>query len=400
VNANQDKIINATKPHILVGKTATANENKTIIDAKPHMLLEANKKKTNNFRQSGGNRSDGAVVQDALTCQNSNCSLHASGNFTRHVAPGVANYSEFLSGFQNQGRDDAAICEFRHTNFWSHFPHTMQQLYACISWWNGHPSQPSVLAWSRTEQETKLRSKRFVAGIITSLVNNNNLTFLDLDTTPRPENTVFAQGMDGYVVESPTHLQVFGDATVQDLFPGRARTGCVMTASTTSLGDLASPRIGILNRIDRRSLENVNVLACELGQAFPMSSVTIKEFETASFMDQVDFYSSIDILISPHGAQLTGLPFMPTCGGLVELTPKGYHIPSFFGSLAIGSGLEYGYVYMSRGDGTNETIVASATIEGRREVRKANLCPPSENIVDAVRVLIDDWHQCCKRVTV
>jgi hypothetical protein len=91
---------------------------------------------------------------------------------------------------------------------------------------------------------------------------------------------------------------------------------------------------------------------------------------------------------------------MPNCGGLVELTPKGYHIPYFFGSLAVGSGLGYGYVYMSGGDGTNETKVASATLAGRVKMRKANLCPPLENIVGAVRVLIEDWRQCCTRVTV
>jgi hypothetical protein len=208
---------------------------------------------------------------------------------------------------------------------------------------------------------------------------------------------VFVQeALGGYIVESPTHLHVFRDATVQDLFPGRATFGCPIN-TTTSLGDAESPRIGILNRKGTRRLKTVNVLAHELGQAFPMSSVTIKEFESASFMDQVDFYSSIDILISPHGAQLTGLPFMPNCGGLVELTPKGYHIPNFFGSLAIGSGLGYGYVYMSGGDATNETKVASATYAGRVKVRKVSPCPQSEKIVDAVRVLIDDWHKCCNR---
>jgi hypothetical protein len=183
-----------------------------------------------------------------------------------------------------------------------------------------------------------------VGRIITSLLNNNNLTILNLDTTPPPNKTVFVK-TDGahYTVQSPTHLQVFRDATVQDLFPGRAMFGCPI--NTTSLGDAASPRIGILNRPKTRRLQTVDVLAHELGQAFPMSSVTIKEFESASFADQVDFYSFVDILISPHGAQLAGLPFMPNCGGFVELMPKVYYRPKFFGSLATGSGLVgYGYV--------------------------------------------------------
>jgi hypothetical protein len=170
-------------------------------------------------------------------------------------------------------------------------------------------------------------------------------------------------------------------------------SGC--PTNTTTLGGAASPRIGILNRSKTRRLETVNVLAYELGQVFPRSSVTIKEFESASFADQVDFYSSLDILISPHGAQLTGLPFMPDCGGLIELFPKGYSIPNYFGSLAIGSGLGYGYVYMSGGNETEETKVAVSTQAGRVKARSKNLCPPSKNIVDAVRLLVEDWYQCC-----
>jgi hypothetical protein len=159
----------------------------------------------------------------------------------------------------------------------------MEQLYACISWWNGHPSHPSVLAWSKKMHESILRSNRFVGGIITSLLNNNNLTILNLDTTPPPnKNMVFVKagktvwaGGAAYTVQSPTHLQVFRDTTVQDLFPGRETFGCPMNA-TTSLGDAASPGIGILNRQKKRRLRGVNLLAHELGQAFPMSSVTIK----------------------------------------------------------------------------------------------------------------------------
>jgi hypothetical protein len=360
-----------------------------------------------NVATYNSSKSTNSVPQAITAKPNVSCSLHASGNFTLHVEPGVlANYSDFLSGFQNQalesslGRDDAAICEFQsRKNFEKHFPHTMQQLYACISWWNGHPSHPSVLALSSKTHESNLRSDQFVGGIITSLLNNNNMTFLDLDTTPTPNKTVSPKKRGGYTVQSAKHLQIFRDATVQDLFPGRATFGCPMNP-TTNLGDAPSPRIGILNRKKTRRLKTVNVLAYELGQAFPMSSVTIKEFESASFADQVDFYSSIDILISPHGAQLTGLPFMPNCGGLVELTPKGYHIPYFFGSLAIVSGLGYGYVYMSGGNETQETKVASATYEGRVKARKATLCPSSGKIVDAVRVLIEDWYQCCNHASV
>jgi hypothetical protein len=353
------------------------------------------------------------IVPDAITTKpNISCSIHATGNFTRFApAKALANYSVFLSGFQNQSLDsslrknDSAICAFHSMFGWTHFPHTMQQLYSCISWWNGHPSQPSVLAWSSKTHKKRLRSDRFVGEIIKYLVHNNNVTFLDVADTrrPAPNNTVSRKPPNqGYIVQSPTHLHAFRDATVQDLFPGRTTFGCP-THTATNRGDASPPpppRIGILNRRKKRRLQTVDILVHELGQAFPMSSLTIKEFESANFSDQVDFFSSIDILISPHGAQLTGLPFMPNCGGLIELFPKGYHLPNYFGSLAIGSGLGYGYVYMSGGNETHETKVMSATKSGRMNARKADLCPAPQKIVDAVRVSIDDWYQCCNRAAV
>jgi hypothetical protein len=52
---------------------------------------------------------------------------------------------------------------------------------------------------------------------------------------------------------------------------------------------------------------------------------------------------------------------------------------------------------MSGGNATNETNkVMSSTEEGyAKKVRSVNICPLPKNIVEAVRVLIDDWYQCC-----
>ena len=135
----------------------------------------------------------------------------------------------------------------------------------------------------------------------------------------------------------------------------------------------------------------------DIKQALPNSTtIHATEFENASFEDQVRFFSTVDILVSPHGAQLTGLAFMPNCGQILELTPKGYHIPYFFGSLANASGLGYGYVYTSPGDPVNETKAMSATIDLRNKARSANLCPSTTSIVQGVLDLFENWNNCCK----
>jgi hypothetical protein len=53
-------------------------------------------------------------------------------------------------------------------------------------------------------------------------------------------------------------------------------------------------------------------------------------------------------------------------------------------------GYGYVYMYMSGGNETDETKVAASTRAGRLKARNKNLCPPSKQIVDTVRVLIDD----------
>jgi hypothetical protein len=47
---------------------------------------------------------------------------------------------------------------------------------------------------------------------------------------------------------------------------------------------------------------------------------------------------------------------------------------------------------MSGEDEYNETKVLCKSQACRVKNRKATFCPPSENIVDAVRVLIGDWY--------
>jgi hypothetical protein len=194
---------------------AAYQSNKSIYSSKstystnsvPDAITTKSENGTNSSTSTSSTNSSNSVPDPITMTPNTSCALHATGNFTRSAVPrALANYSVFLSGFQNQslesslGKEDDATCEF-HGNIyqpdpllWIHFPHTMQHLYSCISWWNGHPSHPSVLAWSSKTHGKQLRSDRFVGGRIKSLVNNNNVTFLEtldqLPTTRSPQATV------------------------------------------------------------------------------------------------------------------------------------------------------------------------------------------------------------------
>jgi Glycosyltransferase 61 len=118
--------------------------------------------------------------------------------------------------------------------------------------------------------------------------------------------------------------------------------------------------------------------------------------DSTPFAEQFELFYHTDILISPHGAQLTGLPFMPpTCGTVLEVMPRGYYLPHFFGSLARAANLKHGTVSLTEsGDSRQESIDGMRHMAARSHYRKQQLCPDTNGIVDAVLQLVDEWQQC------
>mmetsp|Transcript_17869 Transcript_17869/g.25752 ORF Transcript_17869/g.25752 Transcript_17869/m.25752 type:complete len:114 (+) Transcript_17869:692-1033(+) len=108
-----------------------------------------------------------------------------------------------------------------------------------------------------------------------------------------------------------------------------------------------------------------------------------------------------DILISPHGAQLGSLPFLPDCSQVLEMFPKGYWIPAFYGSLAQAGGSGYQYLYLGeeeKGTMQEDTKSTAATLDGRIRARKQKLCAPLKAVVIAVDEMVQKWHSCCDHI--
>jgi hypothetical protein len=60
--------------------------------------------------------------------------------------------------------------------------------------------------------------------------------------------------------------------------------------------------------------------------------VRVMYFENATFQEQMEFFATVDIVITPHGAQSTGLFFLPICGAIRIL----YSLVLWFLSIYIG----------------------------------------------------------------
>ena len=118
-------------------------------------------------------------------------------------------------------------------------------------------------------------------------------------------------------------------------------------------------------------------------------------FEKAKFLDQVHFFASHDIIVSPHGAQLTGIPFLPSCSGLLEVFPARYYVPDYFQGLAQSSGVYHATLYLS-----NHSNPLDETAEAREQklvqvVRSVDLCPPLDKVLQGVDQLLELHRQCC-----
>jgi Glycosyltransferase 61 len=159
-------------------------------------------------------------------------------------------------------------------------------------------------------------------------------------------------------------------------------------------------RIGILDRKKTRRLQNlgavVRAIEREMNKEPFKAKFVVSDFEDRTFQEQVQFLSGVDVLVSPHGAQLTGIPFLPNCARVLELFPAGYLIPQYFGSLAAVAGVQHSYMYLGGPNPDREAKVAMKTLESRNAARAANLCPHPDAVARSVVELAREWHECCQ----
>jgi hypothetical protein len=76
----------------------------------------------------------------------------------------------------------------------------------------------------------------------------------------------------------------------------------------------------------------------------------------ASFLEQVEAYSSLNIQYIPHGAQLTGMAHASLWFPYWNSSPGAIAFRRYFGSLATSSGLHHSYFYMCQGNEMKKTL--------------------------------------------
>ena len=287
-----------------------------------------------------------------------------------------------------------AVCRFSLNGNYLHFPHMMQSFTRCFSFFRRNADRAPVIVKPR---HPRFRED-FNGGMLDIFRDVFNGTVVQLhrykDKLYRKAviaEPVFEVGVQqesdrqGIAFQNPKHAQTLRQKTAA--YYQMETEGCKVGKE--------KPVIGILNRNSTRTLLNAHVLHEKLSN-FSDKPVEIVYFEGKSFHEQISFMMQTDIIVSPHGAQLSSINFMQECGGVFELFARGYFWPHFFGPLAATSGLFHGYVYTGK-DLEEEWYQRGAQdLLTRRKDRKADIRAPIETSLEVILKLIDNWKSCCR----
>lgn len=284
---------------------------------------------------------------------------------------------------------DIAICHYQCP---MHPPHFIQELGRCFSFWRSRPNQKPVLKVPRFQfhrflvnNPEQFKEKfRFSQGILEGLKSGIDLLVVKDIDGPSVSTQQFLE-VDHYV--SPFAMSSREDAVAfRDIYVSNVKTTVLEESKSKD-----SLRIVILNREKTRRLDNPERILTALKNAYPQHAVILKYFEDASFEEQVNFLSKADVVISPTGAQLTGMMFMEPCSAVLELFPNLYYTPYYFNSLATVFGLVHANWYVSDGKLPTPTYLDLKT---RLANTGNNICPSLDKIVSHVQTMIQRRKEC------
>jgi Glycosyltransferase 61 len=305
------------------------------------------------------------------------------------------------------------------------YVYRMQQFYRCFSWWLAHPHLPAILV---TGHKTKWAQKTsFIQGYLAMLRLGLNLTVVPEYHSPTSHVQVresngnnhtaissdrlvlrSVQGKDTGMYEGDTALTDFAmidpDRTLyqyavrylqhEKRYNEEARTDTAACPNSAKQRP-KWPRIAILNRdtIARKltnAVEMAALLSATLSRTVPLVTFDYK----TDFPSQVSFFVNTDIVISPHGAQLTGMAFLPRCASVLEIFTSRYLVADYFGSLAAAVNISHGFVYVNKY--ADDVIPHNHRFHFVREPggQGEPVEPNLEPIVRAVHRLVAQWQEC------
>ncbi len=289
---------------------------------------------------------------------------------------------------------DKTICKFNTIPWSFHLPHMMQSIYGCWSLWEergGHPVLAGPVDHAGFDKPLK---DLFMVGLFQAMIDTFNVTVTTVDQLSEAE------------LESAVKPPIWEGDWKWTAFYMRRYVAWKWTEAILRNENIERKscnsvvRIGIINREARygRSILNAQDIMDQLFRVFG-DKVQVDEvyFEDTSFQDQLQWFSSHDIVLTGHGAQETGMPFMPQCGVLLEVFPFNYYIPEYFSTLTDSTDVRH---YVISNDETHSDPIAAtkestSNPETEGKAKATKLCPATRSTVEYLLTAVRDWDSCC-----
>jgi len=227
-----------------------------------------------------------------------------------------------------------------------HFAHFSQQLFRCWSFFRANHDKSPVFVGSPKEYYWKLAMEKEFNRELLRVLEYAGVRVLNASET--------------MISESKDEQSISGRTKGPILWPKETHF------QMASKDDMPSFR--------RHLMESQN-------------EIPVIHFERAPFRSQAALMGSFDILITPHGAQETGIAFMPRCACVLELLPDNYFFPRFYGTLASIAGIQHAYMYLAKNT-SDETVDVKDRDVGF-------LYPSFGKVQEGVDLLLEQWRGCC-----
>ena len=286
-----------------------------------------------------------------------------------------------------------ATCRFMDYQYAFHFSHFAQQLFRCWSFFRANLDKSPVFVGSPKEYYWKLAMEKEFNRELLGVLEYAGVRVLNASETmisySKEERSISGWTKGPILGPKETHFQM---ASKDDMpsFRGYLMASQNLTNILPSFCGRTSgfPRIAILTRQRLRRIKNVKDLAISLQQHYKLDhEIPVIHFERAPFRNQAAVMGSIDILVTPHGAQETGIAFMPRCACVLELLPDNYFFPRFYGTLASTAGIQHAYMYLAKNT-SDETVDVKDRDVGF-------MYPSFGKVQEGVDLLLEQWRGCC-----
>lgn len=149
--------------------------------------------------------------------------------------------------------------------------------------------------------------------------------------------------------------------------------------------------IGIVDRLRKRRLLNIDQIESAIVNQFPQAKVERKSMEDLEPLQQFFWWSQQDVVLSAHGAAMVNMIFLRSNTAVVEIFPKHY-LALYYWQMGNASGVR-NYAYFN---GIEDPLAdyinhpSSKSAQKRDTLRNVDLSPPIDEILKLVKKAVVD----------